>query len=162
MVVATVNVATHYPLNWPTNPFHMGEVEVQKRIGVQDHVMGYAPKVVRPYLPDQHREFYQSQPFLVVAARDEYNNRMWSSLIFASDPDDVTSFVTSPDPTRLSMDARVLPGDALENALLPGSDLGILGIEFAARRRNRVNGRLVAVSNENMASPLLEFKVDQR
>jgi ferredoxin-NADP reductase/predicted pyridoxine 5'-phosphate oxidase superfamily flavin-nucleotide-binding protein len=159
MVVATANLATYYPLNWPTNPFHMGEVEVQKRLGVQDHVMSYAPKVVRPYMPDQHRMFYQSQPFLVVAARDEHN-RMWSSLIFASDSDQATSFVTSPDPTRFSMDARVLPGDALENALLPGSDLGMLGIEFATRRRNRVNGRLVAVSNENVASPL-EFKVDQ-
>eukprot|EP00978_Attheya_sp_CCMP212_P017873 scaffold48141_cov49-Attheya_sp.AAC.1 len=160
MVVATLNVAAHYPLNWPTNPFHKGEVEVQKRLGVQQHVMGYAPKVVRPYMPDQHREFYKSQPFLVVAARDEHSNRMWSSLLFASDSDQVTSFVTSPDPTRLSMDARVLPGDALENALLPGSDLGMLGIEFAARRRNRVNGRLVAVSDENMSSTL-EFKVDQ-
>jgi ferredoxin-NADP reductase/predicted pyridoxine 5'-phosphate oxidase superfamily flavin-nucleotide-binding protein len=159
MVVATVDVATHYPLNWPTNPFHMGEVEVQKRLGVQQHVMSYAPKVVRPYMPDQHREFYQSQPFLVVAARDEHSNHMWSSLLFASDSDQVTSFVTSPDPTRLSMEARVLPGDALENALLPGSDLGMLGIEFAARRRNRVNGRLLPVSDENMASHL-EFKVD--
>jgi ferredoxin-NADP reductase/predicted pyridoxine 5'-phosphate oxidase superfamily flavin-nucleotide-binding protein len=160
MVVATLNIATLYPLNWPTNPFHMGEVEVQNRLGVQEHVMGYAPKVVRPYMPDQHREFYMSQPFLVVAARDEESNRMWSSLLFASDSDRVTSFITSPDPTRLSMDARVLPGDALENALLPGSDLGMLGIEFAARRRNRVNGRIVAVSDENMTRSL-EFKVDQ-
>jgi ferredoxin-NADP reductase/predicted pyridoxine 5'-phosphate oxidase superfamily flavin-nucleotide-binding protein len=153
--MAAYNLASFYPPTWPANPFHAGEVQVQKKLGVQSHVMSYAPKVVRPYLPDQHRQFFATQPFLVVAARDD-RDRLWSTLLFASDPNNVTSFVTSPDPTILSIDSLPLPGDALEGALKIGSDLGILGIEFAARRRNRVNGRLVA-----SGSNVLQFKVDQ-
>lgn len=153
--MVSLNPTSFYPPTWPVNPFHVGEVQVQKKLGVESHVMSYAPKVVRPYMPDQHRDFLSSQPFLVVAARDD-RGRLWSTLLFASDPNNVTSFVTTPDPTSLSIDSRPLPGDALEGALQAGSDLGILGIEFAARRRNRVNGRLVASSSE-----ALRFKVDQ-
>jgi uncharacterized protein len=156
-----VSLQSFYPKHWPPNPFHAGEVMVQQKLGVHDHVMGYAPRVVRPYMPDQHVDFFSAQPFLVVAARDEAD-RMWSTLIFMenhgqSDPD--VEFVSSSDPTRLSIPFQPLLGDALEHAFQPGSDVGILGIEFATRRRNRVNGRLLNSTNSSKA--LLEFKVDQ-
>jgi len=151
------------------NPFHVGEVLVQKRLGVHNHVMSYAPKFIRRYMPEQHRDFFESQPFLVVAARDseQHGNNMWATLLFRDNPttgsksnDDTARFVTSPDPTRLLMQAKPLPGDALEGSLLPGSDIGILGIELATRRRNRVNGRLVSTSTQDNKN-VLEFKVDQ-
>jgi len=149
---------SYYPQNWPSSPFHAGEVAVQKRLQTHKHVMSYAPKVIRPYIPDQHRDFFSSQPFLVVAARD-HDGKMWSSLLFASDDsEDPTSFVSSPDPTRLSIQSKLLSGDALAGSLIPGSDFGILGIEFSTRRRNRVNGRLVDPSEGSNA---IEFKVDQ-
>ena len=51
------------------SPFHLGEQTVQQRLGVRE-VEGWARKVVRPYLPEQHRRFHSSLPFLVIAARD--------------------------------------------------------------------------------------------
>jgi ferredoxin-NADP reductase/predicted pyridoxine 5'-phosphate oxidase superfamily flavin-nucleotide-binding protein len=150
------NFTSFYPLNWPANPFHAGEVKVQKRLGVESHVNSYAPRVVRPFLPDQHRDFFTSQPFLVVAGRDE-RDMLWSTLLFASDPNKVSSFVTSPDPTSLLLEALPLVGDALERGFQPGSDLGILAIEFATRRRNRVNGRIL----RNNDGKSMTFKVDQ-
>ena len=51
------------------SPFHHGEREVQERLGVSD-IEDWARKVVRDHLSQQHREFYASQPFLVVSARD--------------------------------------------------------------------------------------------
>lgn len=130
------------------SPFHAGEREVQARLGVQD-IEDWARKVVRPYLPEQHRAFHTAQPFLAVAARDA-QARPWVTLLAGAD-----GFVTSPDPQSLRIDARPLPGDALEGALTAGVDLGILGIELATRRRNRVNGR---ISEDGDA---LVFAVDQ-
>ncbi|KAL3907248.1 MAG: hypothetical protein SGARI_003629, partial [Bacillariaceae sp.] len=123
--------------------------------------MQFAPKFIRPYMPDQHREFYANQPFLVVAARDT-RGKMWSTLLFASaakaakDDNDSALFVTSPDPQHLTMESQPLRGDALEGALQTGSDMGILGIELATRRRNRVNGRVTSNNGKGIA-----FKVDQ-
>jgi len=40
------------------------------------------------------------------------------------------------------IDAKPVPGDALVGALRAGADLGLLGIEFSTRRRNRLSGRV--------------------
>lgn len=149
--------ASFYPQNWPTTPFHDGEIQTQARLGVQEHVNSFAPKFIRPFMPDQHREFFQAQPFIVVAARD-WQGRLWSTLLFATDPQrPANGFISSPDPTVLSLQTQPLPGDALEDAFQVGSDLGLLGIEFATRRRNRVNGRIT--SNDGRTK--MEFRVDQ-
>ena len=157
-----------YPANWPASPFHKGEIQVQKQLGCHDHVMSYAPKVVRPFLPAAHRAFFEQQPFLVVAARDQ-QGRMWATLLAAAaveasgskkNNNKTTRMTSSPDPKTLLMDAQPVAGDALEGALLPGTDMGVIGIEFATKRRNRVNGRLVKTSH-NKHGNVLEFKVDQ-
>jgi predicted pyridoxine 5'-phosphate oxidase superfamily flavin-nucleotide-binding protein len=93
-----------------------------------------------PLTLDEHRAFYTALPFLVTAARDA-QGRPWTTLLTGPD-----GFVTSPDPRSLVIDARAVAGDALEGALTAGSDIGILGIELATRRRNRVNGRVAVRS----------------
>ena len=57
------------------SPFHAGEREVQERLGVRD-IEDWARKVVRPFLPEQHREFHTSLPFLVAAAMDDALSRL--------------------------------------------------------------------------------------
>jgi ferredoxin-NADP reductase/predicted pyridoxine 5'-phosphate oxidase superfamily flavin-nucleotide-binding protein len=117
------------------SPFHAGEQWVQERLGVRS-IEDWARQVVRPYLPEQHRAFHTSLPFLVAAARDA-RGRPWATLLTGPE-----GFVTSPDPRSLAIAARPAAGDALEDALVDGADLGLLGIEFSTRRRNRLNGRI--------------------
>ena len=131
------------------SPFHRGEQEVQKKLGVRDIEM-WARKVVRSYLPEQHRDFHTSLPFLVVAARDE-KGRPWATLLDGPD-----GFVHSPDPRSLTIEATPTRGDALEHSFGIGADIGILGIELATRRRNRVNGHITAAG-----SGIITFRVDQ-
>ncbi len=131
------------------SPFHHGEQAVQERLGVRD-IEDWARKVVRGDLSEQHRAFHTSQPFLVASARD-HAGRPWVTLL--SGPE---GFVTSPDPRHLVFRAKPSPGDALEHALVAGADLGILGIELATRRRNRVNGRIVANDSDTIT-----LRVDQ-
>jgi len=117
------------------SPFHAGEHRVQERLGVRA-IEEWARKVVRPYLPEQHREFYASLPFLVAAGRDE-QGRPWATLLTGQ-----PGFASSPDPESLAIAAEPGPGDALADAFAEGADIGFLGIELATRRRNRINGRV--------------------
>jgi len=131
------------------SPFHSGERAVQKRMGVLD-IENWARKVVRPFMPQEHRDFHTALPFLVVAARD-HEARPWVTLLTGPE-----GFITSPDPGSLAMATTPIAGDALEGALSSGAHLGLLGIELASRRRNRVNGRV----HEDDAGNLV-FSVDQ-
>ena len=117
------------------SPFHAGEQEVQERLGVRD-IEDWARKVVRPFMPEQHRDFHTSLPFLVAAALDK-KGRPWVTLLTGPD-----GFITSPDPRSLVMEGVSLDGDPLDGALSSGGYLGLLGIEPATRRRNRINGRV--------------------
>jgi len=117
------------------SPFHAGELAAQARIGARD-VGRWAPKAIRPYMPDQHRDFFRALPFVALAARDGAG-RPWATLL-AGPP----GFVDSPDPQTLDLAAAPGAGDSLEGAIQAGADVGLLGIDFATRRRNRVNGRV--------------------
>ncbi len=121
-----------------SSPFHSGEQQVQERLGVRDEIEPWARKVVRGYLPDEHRRFYGRLPFVVAAARDE-RGRPWATLLVGE-----PGFVRSPDARTLAIDARPAAGDALEDAFASGVDVGLLGIELTTRRRNRINGRVSA------------------
>ena len=123
------------------SPFHEGEQRVQERLGVREAIEPWARKVVRPSLPEEHREFYGQLPFIVAAARDA-RGRPWATIL-ADEP----GFLTSPDPRTLVSSAMPRAGDALAGALAEGADVGLLGIELATRRRNRVNGRIAAASH---------------
>jgi hypothetical protein len=131
------------------SPFHHGEQKVQERLGVRD-IEAWARKVVLDHLSDQHRDFYTSLPFLVVSARDG-KGRPWVTLLDGPD-----GFVSSVNPRHLVVESKPVQGDALEGSFGIGTDAGIVGIELATRRRNRVNGRVTA--ND---SGTISFRVDQ-
>lgn len=140
---------SHSESNPDASPFHQGEQRVQARLGVSDIEL-WARKVVRDHLPEQHRAFHTSLPFLVVAARDQ-QGRPWVTLLEGPE-----GFVSAPDARTLVIEALPVEGDALRGAIAPDSDIGILGIELATRRRNRVNGRAREIGATGFS-----FRVDQ-
>ncbi|WP_235912081.1 FAD-binding oxidoreductase [Mesorhizobium xinjiangense] len=104
-------------------------------------VASWAGSFIRDHMPDQHRDFFAALPFLVVAGGD---GERWPWVTIIEGP---AGFVSSPDPHRLSVMAELQPQDPLAGAFLPGSAIGILGIELATRRRNRLNGLIRAVGD---------------
>ena len=132
-----------------TSPFHTGELQAQTRLGLKD-VGSWARQVIRPAMPDQHREFFAQLPFLVAAARDALG-RPWATLL-TGEP----GFVSSPDETHLAIASLPPPGDATHGAFTEGGDVGLLGIELDTRRRNRVNGRIKRLEDASF-----EFEVAQ-
>ncbi|MCV6587345.1 MAG: pyridoxamine 5'-phosphate oxidase family protein [Marinibacterium sp.] len=123
-----------------TTPFHSGEIDAQTRAGVGD-VAARVAGFIRPFMPDQHRDFFANQPFLILAAADA-QGRPWVTLM-----DGPEGFVTSPDRMSLVLGARPDPRDPLAGALEEGTDVGVLGIELATRRRNRLSGRSARVGD---------------
>lgn len=114
--------------------FHAGERAVQARVGVEARMADIGPRVIRDFMPDMHRDFFEHLPFLVVGTVDA-QGQPWASVL-AQPP----GFIRSPDPRQLLVRARPLPGDPLEHTLAEGAAIGLLGIEPHTRRRNRANG----------------------
>jgi predicted pyridoxine 5'-phosphate oxidase superfamily flavin-nucleotide-binding protein len=118
------------------SPYHSGEREIQTRAGVRDRAEALGRMSIRHAMPDQHRMFYAQLPIFFVGSADR-QQRPWASVIVGR-----PGFLQSPDPKRLDVNARPLPGDPLNENLHDGALVGALGIEFHTRRRNRVNGKV--------------------
>ncbi|WP_282604202.1 pyridoxamine 5'-phosphate oxidase family protein [Pelagibius sp. Alg239-R121] len=132
---------THDGWAHAASPFHAGEQEVQERVGVRDVMESFGRRVVRDFMPDQHRAFFAQLPFVAVGSVDS-QGQPWASLL-AGEP----GFMVSPDKRQLQIDAKPVTGDPLTEALVPGTSLGLLGLDFADRRRNRLNLRVDSVAN---------------
>ncbi|MBX2833254.1 MAG: pyridoxamine 5'-phosphate oxidase family protein [Rhodospirillales bacterium] len=93
-------------------------------------------KVIRDHLIEQHRLFYPQLPFVVLGTVDE-KGQPWATLR-ANKP----GFLFAPDQHTLSV---TLPQDDLDPAdsgMENGEAIGLLGIELATKRRNRLNGTI--------------------
>ncbi|HEY8003763.1 MAG TPA: pyridoxamine 5'-phosphate oxidase family protein [Phenylobacterium sp.] len=119
----------------PQHPFHAGELEAQRLAGGAPGGHG-----IREAMPDQHRAFFQTLPYAVLAGVD-LAGRL--AMTLASGP---PGFISAPNPLTLSLAGGLDPQDPLAVALAPGAPYGLLGVDFATRRRNRANGRVAAVA----------------
>lgn len=115
------------------SPFHEGELAFQTELGVKDRIAPFARRAIRDHMPDQHREFYGQLPFVALGSADS-NGDVWATLLGKA-----PGFMTSPDATTLEIDATPHPDDPIQPALKAGSAIGLLGLEFASRRRNRMS-----------------------
>lgn len=115
--------------------FHEGELEAQRRTGAGD-MTSFAAAIIRDFMPDQHRDFFSALPFLVFSGADA-NGSVWTTLIEGPD-----GFVRSPDSRTLTLATEVDEQDPLAAAFAAGTDVGMVGIELATRRRNRLSGAI--------------------
>lgn len=123
------------------SPFHAGEKVLQTRADKREQVEHFGRRVIRPYMPEEHREFFAQLPFVVIGSVDN-DGRPWASIV-AGNP----GFLESPTPTCLSVSAAIPAHDPLHQSLNEGASLGVLGIELGTRRRNRMNGRVCGVND---------------
>ena len=116
------------------SPWHAGEQQLQAHVGVAERMEAFGRKVIRDWMPDQHRAFYEQLPFMLYGAVDA-EGRPWASVL-----EGAPGFVGSPDPQHLQLSS--LPAVDDPARLLNGAAIGLLGIELHTRRRNRLNGRV--------------------
>jgi len=135
---------------WQASPWHEGETAIQATVGAVARMAEIGRRVVRDAMPDPHRAFFETLPVVVAGSVDD-EGEAWATLLAG-----LPGFVTSPTPTRLTLDVRPDPADPASRGLRPGAAVGLLGIELHTRRRNRVNGILRA-----SAGGALELAVEQ-
>jgi predicted pyridoxine 5'-phosphate oxidase superfamily flavin-nucleotide-binding protein len=127
------------------SPWHQGEVELQRAAGVAAQMDPIGRRVLRPFLLDQHREFYALLPFIVIGAVDP-EGAPWAT-IRAGAP----GFLHSPDPLTLDVAARREPADPAERGMEDGDAVGLVGVDLVTRRRNRLNGTISRSSDDRFA-----------
>jgi len=144
MADANTGAVTPNRFSW-----HRGEVELQRHAGVAELMAGLGPRVIRDYLPEQHRTFFQQLPSIVVGVADEFGNA-WATVLCG-----VPGFVRT-DPHSLHIGALAYPGDPAASGLRAGSAIGLLGIDLSNRRRNRANGIIRALGSSSFDVDVVE------
>jgi predicted pyridoxine 5'-phosphate oxidase superfamily flavin-nucleotide-binding protein len=126
--MARSNVAPHGTSLSDHGPFHPGEIEAQRLAGG-----GAAGGGIGDFMTLRHRTFFGSLPFVAVASMDAEGP---VATLLAGMP----GFVSVPDAHTLRIQADLDGSDPTHRALVATAQVGLLGIELATRRRNRVNG----------------------
>jgi uncharacterized protein len=122
--------------------FHAGELAVQQRAGVADQAERLTGMLAEPDLDGGAHHFLAGRTFAVITARDAAGN-LWCSPLTGP-----AGFL---DGRAARLDVHAVPRDGDPLAGLPaGQPVGLVAIEFAARRRLRVNGTLVRSSADGL------------
>lgn len=122
--------------NLAPSPWHQGEKRLQQSVGVADRMEVFGRRVIRNFMPDQHREFYRQLSFVVAGVVDEAGDA-WATIL-AGEP----GFIASLSETTLKINATLFAGDPALGGFRDNAAIGLLGIELHTRRRNRLNGTL--------------------
>lgn len=118
---------------------HAGERELQQRLGVHERMAVVMGQVVRTAMPAQHIELFEKLPTLLVGGLDA-QRRPWATVLSGQ-----PGFVQAPDAQHLRIEALPQPVDPVSMQL--GLPIGLLGLEPHTRRRNRMNGSVVALDS---------------
>ncbi len=128
----------HLPVASSTEPaavFHDGELDVQRRAGLTAEAARLARMLEQDAFSPGMTRFAAARTSVFLTARDDAGT-LWTTVV-VGDP----GFCRAED-SVLAVGAAPLPGDPL-HALAAGQPIGVLLIDFASRRRLRVNGTLV-------------------
>ncbi len=117
--------------------FHSGELAVQRRAGVQQQAARLSTMVARGELRGGIAGFLANATFAAITGRDA-SGRLWTSPVVGP-----PGFLKAASPTTLVIDAIPNAQDPLHQ-LPSGQPVGLIVMDFAGRRRLRINGRLSA------------------
>ncbi len=119
--------------------WHAGEIALQQQAGVAERMAEVGQRVIRDFMPDQHRDFYAQLPFIVLGSVDAQGDA-WATLLEGQ-----PGFIFSPNATTLDIEAQPDARDPAAAGITDGASVGLLGIELHTRRRNRMNGVLSTI-----------------
>jgi len=130
--------------------WHKGELSIQTRSGTDKKMAEIGPKFIRQYMPLQHRDFFQSLSMIFVAYND-INGDICGSALFG-----IAGFIESPSETELIINTQSPLSSFNNNSVNVGDKLGLVGIDFASKRRNRVNAIVQEINQKNIKLRVLQ------
>ncbi|WP_274652176.1 pyridoxamine 5'-phosphate oxidase family protein [Paenibacillus humicola] len=120
--------------------YHEGELAVQQRAGVQE-LAARMSGTLRETIPAVAAQFLREQNLLILGASGP-DGRVWASAV-----EGVPGFVRAQDDRHVRVNAPsgqtclIVPEPEI------GGDIGMLALDFAARKRMRINGRIVSADD---------------
>lgn len=123
--------------------FHEGELAVQRRAGVLDEAARLSGMLAPARLGDGVSRFLAERTFAAITARDAAGT-LWISPLVGP-----PGFLRVAAPTVLEVGALPAEGDPLRRLPAPQA-VGLIVIEFALRRRLRVNGTLAHAGRDGL------------
>ena len=140
-------MTTHHP---PVPPgFHEGELAVQRQAGVGGEASRLRRMLVPAHLSAGAVRFLAGQHLAILSGRD-HDGRLWTSPL--SGP---AGFLEATGTDTLRVHTTPRPGDPLRD-LDADQPVGLLVIDFARRRRFRINGWLAATAHGPAAGLTIE------
>ena len=137
------------------NSWHQGELAVQKRAGTFQLMADIGPKFIRQFMPQQHRDFFQSLSMLFIgypgSSSHQTTSMSYASVLFGE-----VGFIRSPNETELIINTQYSMGDFNNNSVNIGDRIGLIGIEFETKRRNRINAIVTDISQKNIKVSILQ------
>jgi uncharacterized protein len=128
--------------------FHAGELAVQQRAGVRQEAERLTRMLGPAELSGGIAGFLAERTFLVITGHDR-SGLLWTSPLLGP-----PGFLEVRSEVELAVHAAIPAGDPLHK-IAAGQQVGMTAVEFATRRRVRINGTLTA------ASDLLTIEVEQ-
>ncbi|MBQ4829761.1 pyridoxamine 5'-phosphate oxidase family protein [Alteromonas sp. MMG017] len=130
-----------------TSAFHSEEYRIQQRLGVAERIGEQTKGFIRPFMPEQHRAFFCSSPFMVAGVVDSHGHP-WAIPLWGEHTNvDDHHYIESPSPTQLSLalsdNVDWLINDTAQLDVNTGSKIALLGLQLSTRRRNRLNGLIL-------------------
>jgi predicted pyridoxine 5'-phosphate oxidase superfamily flavin-nucleotide-binding protein len=120
--------------------FHSGELAVQQRAGVQGQAARLSAMADRSELRAGVAKFLAGTTFAALTARD-HDGTLWTSPLIGP-----AGFLEVASPTKLLIGSTPHLHDPLHG--LPGAQaVGLIVMDFAARRRLRINGTVSAAGD---------------
>lgn len=133
-------------------PFHAGELSVQKRVG-DDFVASRNGRMISDTILPGAVSFIEEQALVVFGSVD-INDGVWASVVLGT-----PGFMRSKDRRSVDFDITRIyknPHDPLWTNITTHDKLGTLVIELQTRRRLRINGRLVERSADQLKLQVVE------
>ena len=125
------------------NPYHEGELQVQRHLGVLDEG-AMNSRVIQNSIINGALRFINQLPMVVFGSLDQEQN-VWAS-VFIGKP----GFMEAEDERTVTFDlSRMMhnPFDPFWENIQKNSQVGMLAIELASRRRLRINGTITRISD---------------
>ncbi len=120
--------------------WHGGERALQRTIGADVVFEGLESRIFHTQLSEQQRLFFAGLSFLVIGAVDDEGD-VWATVASG-----IPGFLSSPNVTTLRVHAALSETDPARQGVVAGASLALLGIDFATRRRYRLNGKVIESS----------------
>lgn len=114
--------------------YHSGELETQTRAGVQNQARRVG-SIIDAKMPLAAQEFLRRQPLAVLTSVD-VQGRVWVSVIHGK-----PGFMRAIDEQIVEINSKSFDYELLGENLETNPALGMLVIDFSARKRMRVNGK---------------------